>query len=190
MLLLIDNFDSFTYNLVQYFRVLGEEVRVIRNDALTVPDCFALNPSCIVISPGPGNPQNAGISKQLIEASAGRVPLFGVCLGMQSIAEVFGGITVRGAFPVHGKTCQIFHDEKGVFKGIEQGFLATRYHSLVVPEDFLPDCLHVTARSGDGVVMGLRHRDYQIEGVQFHPESVLCPEGIKLLNNFLRLRRF
>ncbi len=185
MLVLIDNFDSFTYNLVQYFQILGVEVKVIRNNAISVVDCLNLNPDQIVISPGPGTPSNAGITKPLITACMGRIPVLGICLGMQAIAEVFGGHTVRGAFPIHGKTSEIQHTSKGVFYDLPQGFHATRYHSLVVSEETLPSCLETTAYSADRVIMGLRHRHHLIEGIQFHPESILTKPGLALLKNFI-----
>ncbi|MEC7840103.1 MAG: aminodeoxychorismate/anthranilate synthase component II [Chlamydiota bacterium] len=185
MLVLIDNFDSFTHNLVQYFQVLGQDVKVIRNNAISVVECLDLNPDLVVISPGPGTPSQSGISKPLITACAGRVPLLGICLGMQAIAEVFGGETVRGSYPIHGKTSKIYHKNDGVFSNIPQGFQATRYHSLVVPAHTLPSSLEVTAKSEDGVIMGLRHRHHLIEGVQFHPESILTECGFDLLRNFI-----
>lgn len=185
MLLLIDNFDSFTYNLVQSFERLGVDVVIKRNDALTVEQCLTLKPAAIVVGPGPGTPSQAGISNALIHASAGRIPLLGVCLGHQGIAEVFGGDVVRAKYPMHGKLSQIHHNNTGMFKGLPQGFSATRYHSLVVKRETLPACLEVTAETAEGEIMGLRHRDYRIEGVQFHPESVLTECGDLLLENFI-----
>lgn len=185
MLILLDNFDSFTYNLVQYFQILGEEVKVVRNNALSVEQCLKLKPKHIVIGPGPGSPDQAGITKPLIQACAGHVPILGICLGMQAIAEVFGGNIQKDPQPMHGKTSEIFHQKTGVFKNLTQGFLATRYHSLIVCNDTLPKELEVSARSKDGTIMGLRHTHYPIEGVQFHPESILTKPGLALLKNFI-----
>lgn len=186
MILVIDNYDSFTYNLVQLLAALGAEVRVERNDALSAADALALAPAGIVISPGPGTPDDAGISRDVIRAAAtAGVPLLGVCLGHQCIADVFGGSICRSPKPVHGKTDQIAHDGAGLFAGIESPFTATRYHSLCVQDDSVPDILEVVAHTPDGVIMGLRHRELPIYGVQFHPESVLTPQGTKLLANFL-----
>ncbi len=182
--LVIDNYDSFTYNLVQYLGELGAEVIVRRNDEITPEEVLELHPDRIVVSPGPCTPNEAGISVDLIEKTAGEVPLLGVCLGHQSIGQAFGARIVRGE-PVHGKTAKITHDGEGVYKGVEQGFEATRYHSLVIEPDSLPDCLVVTSRTSDGTIMGVRHRDYPVEGVQFHPESVLTRSGRDLLKNFL-----
>jgi anthranilate synthase/aminodeoxychorismate synthase-like glutamine amidotransferase len=182
--LVIDNYDSFTYNLVQYLGELGAEVIVRRNDEVTPAEVLELHPDRIVVSPGPCTPNEAGISVDLIEKTAGEVPLLGVCLGHQSIGQAFGARIVRGE-PVHGKTAKITHDGEGVYKGVEQGFEATRYHSLVIEPDSLPDCLVVTSRTSDGTIMGVRHRDYPVEGVQFHPESVLTRSGRDLLKNFL-----
>jgi len=184
--LVIDNYDSFTYNLVQYLGELGAEVIVKRNDEITPSEVLDLHPDRIVVSPGPCTPNEAGISVDLIEASAGEIPLLGVCLGHQSIGQAFGADVVRGE-PVHGKTAKILHDGKGVYAGIEQGFEATRYHSLVIEPDSLPDCLVVTSRTEDGIIMGVRHRDYPVEGVQFHPESIMTRSGHELLKNFLGL---
>ncbi|WP_119070837.1 anthranilate synthase component II [Rubrobacter indicoceani] len=182
--LVIDNYDSFTYNLVQYLGELGAEVVVRRNDELTPDEVLELAPERIVISPGPCTPNEAGISVDLIEAAAGKVPLLGVCLGHQSIGQAFGAEVVRGE-PVHGKTAKISHDGEGVYRGLDQGFTATRYHSLVIAPESLPDCLVVTSRSQDGVIMGVRHRDFAVEGVQFHPESIMTKNGRELLANFL-----
>jgi len=184
--LVIDNYDSFTYNLVQYLGELGAEVIVKRNDEITPSEVLDLHPDRIVVSPGPCTPNEAGISVDLIEASAGEIPLLGVCLGHQSIGQAFGADVVRGE-PVHGKTAKILHDGKGVYAGIEQGFEATRYHSLVIEPDSMPDCLVVTSRTEDGTIMGVRHRDYPVEGVQFHPESIMTRSGHELLKNFLGL---
>lgn len=185
MILLIDNFDSFTYNLVNCFEGAGATVCVKRNDAATLQECLDLSPDCIVIGPGPGIPSRAGISSDLITACAGKIPLLGVCLGHQGIAEIFGGEVVRASYPMHGKVSEIHHKGVGMFKNLPQGFLATRYHSLVVKKDSLPSCLEITAETSEGEIMGLRHRDYQIEGVQFHPESILTEWGAKLVQNFL-----
>jgi len=188
MLLVIDNYDSFTYNLVQYLGELGAELRVIRNDEATVDDVENdLRPERILISPGPGTPDDAGISIGVIERFAGRLPILGVCLGHQAIGQYFGGKVVRAPEPVHGKPVQIEHDAKTVFMGLPSPFAAGRYHSLVVEQEGLPDCLEVSARSPDGLIMGLRHRAEKIEGVQFHPESILTEHGKKLLQNFLNL---
>ena len=185
MILLIDNFDSFTFNLVQALGALGATLKVVRNDALTVAEARALQPSHVVISPGPKTPDAAGVSLDVIRAFAGRVPLLGVCLGHQGIGQVFGAKVVRAPVPVHGKTAEVEHRGQGVFRGLPQPFTAARYHSLVVDRDSLPECLEVTAWSGD-LVMGLRHRELaNLEGVQFHPESFLTREGPRLLANFL-----
>jgi anthranilate synthase component 2 len=182
--LVIDNYDSFTYNLVQYLGELGAEVLVRRNDEVTPEEVAALRPDRIVVSPGPCTPTEAGISVELIEKVGGEVPLLGVCLGHQSIGQAFGARIVRGE-PVHGKTAKILHDGEGVYAGLDQGFEATRYHSLVIEPESMPDCLVVTSRTEDGTIMGVRHRDYPVEGVQFHPESVLTRHGRDLLENFL-----
>ena len=184
-LLLIDNYDSFTYNLVQAFMVLGADVRVYRNDAITVQQAFALEPTHLCISPGPGTPQDAGISMEMIRAFAGRVPVFGVCLGHQSIVEVFGGKVVRAGRLMHGKTSPVNHDGLGVFVGLSQPCEVGRYHSLIAQPESLPQELEVTARTAEGEIMGVRHRSLAVEGVQFHPESVLTPEGPRLMQNFL-----
>lgn len=184
MLLLIDNHDSFTYNLVQAFQMLNQEVQVVRNLALSVKECEGLNPSLIVISPGPGNPSQSGISIPLMRHYAGRVPILGVCLGHQCLAELHGGKVIRANYPMHGKTSAIFHRDLGVFCGIPNGFKATRYHSLIVERATLPECLEITAETAEGEIMGLRHKTYDLEGVQFHPESVLTEHGLSLLKNF------
>jgi anthranilate synthase component II len=184
--LVIDNYDSFTYNLVQYLGELGAEVVVRRNDEVTPEEALELHPDRIVVSPGPCTPDEAGVSVELIEKTAGEIPLLGVCLGHQSIGQAFGAKVVRGE-PVHGKTARISHDGEGVYKGIAQDFQATRYHSLVIEPESLPASLVVTSRTEDGVIMGVRHRDYPVEGVQFHPESVLTGSGKELLKNFLEL---
>lgn len=185
MILLIDNYDSFTYNIYQYLTSLGRPVEVVRNDCIAAHDINADDYSAIVISPGPGRPDDAGISKAVIGRFAGRLPILGVCLGHQAIGEMFGGRVVRAPAPVHGKTSDVFHDGTGLYRGMPQPFTAGRYHSLIVDRASLPACLEVTASSQDGLIMGIRHKDYAVEGVQFHPESVLTPEGIKLLENFL-----
>jgi anthranilate synthase component 2 len=185
MLVVIDNYDSFTYNLVHYLDALGETPRVVRNDELTAEELLALAPSRILISPGPGNPAEAGISCDVIRASAGRIPLLGVCLGHQCIAEVFGARVERSASPMHGKTSRIHHDGTGLFAGLPNPFEAMRYHSLVVPRGSLPEELIETAWTEEGVVMGLKHARYTLAGVQFHPESVLTEGGMALLRNFL-----
>jgi anthranilate synthase/aminodeoxychorismate synthase-like glutamine amidotransferase len=186
-LLLIDNYDSFTYNLVQAFLVLGAEVLVYRNDELTLEAADALRPSHLCISPGPGTPDDAGVSMPMIEHFAGRIPVFGVCLGHQSITAVFGGKVVRNWRLMHGKTSSIEHDGQGVFAGLPQPLEAGRYHSLVADPDSMPPQLSVTARTAEGEIMGIRHARLSVEGVQFHPESVLTPDGPALLRNFLAL---
>ncbi len=185
MILLLDNYDSFTYNLYQYLCELGAEVVVRRNDKVTLDEVEALAPERIVVSPGPCTPGEAGISVELIRRFAGRVPLLGVCLGHQAIGAAFGGAIVRAPTLMHGKLSAIAHDGRGVFAGLRQGFMATRYHSLVVERGTLPACLEVTAETPDGVIMGLRHREYAVEGVQFHPEAILTEHGHDLLRNFL-----
>jgi anthranilate synthase/aminodeoxychorismate synthase-like glutamine amidotransferase len=186
-LVLIDNYDSFTYNLFQYLGELGAETRVVRNDELTAAAVLAERPDRIVISPGPGTPDQAGISLELVRLAAGQVPLLGVCLGHQSIGQAFGGRVVRAPKLMHGKTSSIHHDGRTLFASLPSPFTATRYHSLVVAREDLPDCLEVSAWTEDGVVMGLRHKEHPIEGVQFHPESVLTDTGKRLLRNFLEL---
>lgn len=187
MLLMIDNYDSFTYNLVQYLGELGADVQVYRNDQITVAQIERLAPAKIVISPGPCTPKEAGISCDVIRHFAGLVPLLGVCLGHQCVGEVFGGDIVRAPVLFHGKTSQIYHDGKTIFRGLPRPFEATRYHSLVIRRDTLPDCLELSAETEDGVIMGVRHRELLVEGVQFHPESILTAEGKHLLANFLAL---
>ena len=187
MILVIDNYDSFTYNLVQYLGELGEDVVVRRNDEITLNEVEATLPTRILISPGPGCPLDAGISLALIRHYAGCLPILGVCLGHQAIGEAFGGRVVRAEIVVHGKASEVAHDGKSIFSGVDSPFKAGRYHSLVVERESLPACLEVSAETSDGVIMGLRHRQKKIEGVQFHPESILTPEGKRLLNNFLQL---
>jgi anthranilate synthase/aminodeoxychorismate synthase-like glutamine amidotransferase len=186
--LLIDNYDSFTYNLVQAFLVLGAEVDVFRNDAISVEQALALDHTHLVISPGPGTPRDAGVSMRMIEAFAGRIPIFGVCLGHQSLVEVFGGQVVRAARLMHGKVSPVEHDGKGLYSGMRQDFDAGRYHSLIAAPERMPEVLEVTARTAQGEIMGVRHRTLPIEGVQFHPESVLTPDGPILMGNFLKVR--
>ncbi|HXL97241.1 MAG TPA: aminodeoxychorismate/anthranilate synthase component II [Steroidobacteraceae bacterium] len=185
-LLLIDNYDSFTYNLVQAFLVLGADVRVYRNDAITIDDARALQPTHLCISPGPGTPQRAGVSMAMVRAFAGQIPVFGVCLGHQSIVEVFGGKVVRAGRLMHGKTSLIDHDQRGVFEDIPAGCEVGRYHSLIAEPDSMPAELEVSARTAEGEIMGVRHRQFTVEGVQFHPESVLTPDGPAMMHNFLR----
>lgn len=187
MFLLIDNYDSFTYNLVHYLGEEGVEVVVRRNDTLSADDALALKPQGIVLSPGPCDPDKAGICLELIRKAAGKMPVLGVCLGHQAIGQCFGGRVVRAPVPMHGKVSKIRHSGKGIFEGIPSPFKATRYHSLIVARDGLPDCLEVTAETADGLVMGLQHRDHPIFGVQFHPESIASEHGHELLRNFLRL---
>jgi anthranilate synthase/aminodeoxychorismate synthase-like glutamine amidotransferase len=184
MLAIIDNYDSFTYNLAQFLGELGAFVRVFRNDAITVEELAAMNPDQIVISPGPGDPDQAGISCDVIRELGPSIPLLGVCLGHQCIGQVFGGQVVRAPYLMHGKTSPIYHNGKGIFTGLADPFQATRYHSLLVPEP-LPNALMATASTADGILMGVQHREYPIYGVQFHPESILTEDGKKLLSNFL-----
>ena len=188
MLLVIDNYDSFTYNLVQYLGELGETVEVRRNDEVTLAEIRSMRPDRIVISPGPGTPDDAGISLDVIKEFAGKIPLLGVCLGHQAIAQAMGGKVVRSPELMHGKASEITHDGKTIFKGLEEPFKAGRYHSLIVERDSLPDCLEVSADTSEKLIMGLRHRTLQLEGVQFHPESILTTCGKDLLKNFLELR--
>jgi anthranilate synthase/aminodeoxychorismate synthase-like glutamine amidotransferase len=192
MLLLIDNYDSFTYNLAQYLGELGEDVKVVRNDAITVEEVAAIAPDRLVISPGPCTPNEAGITLDLIRAYAGKMPILGVCLGHQAIGQVFGGQVVRARVVMHGKVSKIFHDDRGVFAGLSNPLEATRYHSLVVAREGFPEALEITAKTWDDEVMGLRHKGFAgtkapCEGVQFHPESIMTPEGKRLLGNFLAM---
>ncbi|GCE03131.1 anthranilate synthase component II [Dictyobacter aurantiacus] len=185
MLLLLDNYDSFTYNLYQYLAELGAEVVVKRNDEVTLADVEQLQPERIVVSPGPCTPSEAGMSCEVIAAFGSRIPVLGVCLGHQSIGQVYGGRVIRAPEPMHGKTSQMHHNGKGVFRNLPRPFEAIRYHSLIVEEDSLPEVLEVTARTDDGLIMGLKHRAYPVEGVQFHPESIMTNVGKDLLRNFL-----
>jgi anthranilate synthase component II len=189
MLLMIDNYDSFTYNLVQYFGELGEEVRVFRNDKITLEEIENHRPARIVISPGPCSPEEAGISVPAIRKFAGKIPILGVCLGHQAIGAAFGGKIIRSAYLMHGKTSPIHHDGKELFKGLPNPFEATRYHSLVVERGTLPACLEMTAWVAEGEIMGLRHRELPVWGVQFHPESILTVGGMELLRNYLELTK-
>ena len=186
MILVVDNYDSFTFNLVQFLGELGASMTVKRNDEITVADVRSMNPERIVISPGPCTPSEAGICVDLIRDMAGRVPMLGVCLGHQAIGEAFGGNVIRAPYLMHGKTSLVHHDGRTVFEGLEQGFVATRYHSLIVERDSLPEDLEISAWTEDGIVMGIRHRAWPVEGVQFHPESILTASGKTLLGNFLR----
>ena len=187
MILVIDNYDSFTYNLVQYLGELGAEVRVHRNDQITPDQIRAMKPERLVVSPGPGLPSNAGIIVNTIRELAGKLPILGVCLGHQALGEAFGGKIQGAPTLMHGKTSEICHDSRTIFRGLPYRFKATRYHSLILDKESLPDCLEVSATTTDGVIMGLRHRDYPVEGVQFHPESVMTEHGKRLLENFLKL---
>jgi anthranilate synthase component II len=189
MLLMIDNYDSFTYNLVQYLGELGEDLRVFRNDKISIAGIENMAPDRIVISPGPCTPREAGISVETIRHFAGKIPILGVCLGHQSIGEAFGGEVVRAPYLMHGKTSMVHHDGRTIFEGLPNPFEATRYHSLIIKRDTLPPVLEVSAWTEDGIIMGVRHRQYSIEGVQFHPESVLTGAGKDLLRNFLKLRQ-
>jgi anthranilate synthase/aminodeoxychorismate synthase-like glutamine amidotransferase len=187
MILLIDNYDSFTYNIYQYLGCLGAKVKVVRNDAIGVKDVARLKPEAIVLSPGPGTPDESGITLETITTYAGKIPILGVCLGHQSIGQAFGGKVIRAGKLMHGKTSMIQHTNKGVFKGLPNPLEVTRYHSLIVERKSLPDCLEVTAATDDGLIMGLRHKRYLVEGVQFHPESYVTQKGMDMLQNFLDL---
>jgi anthranilate synthase component 2 len=184
-ILLLDNYDSFTYNLVHYLAELGAKVEVVRNDALTVDEVLAKKPTGIVISPGPGTPEDSGICLELVKRASGVIPIFGVCLGEQAIGQAFGGKVVRAPMPMHGKVCKVHHRGKTVFSGLPSPFDATRYHSLIVERDGLPECLQVTAETEDGLIMGLSHKEHNTHGVQFHPESIASEFGHELLRNFL-----
>lgn len=185
MILMIDNYDSFTYNLVQYLGELGEELVVRRNDEITIREIEELKPAYIMISPGPCTPNEAGISMEAIKQFAGKIPIFGVCLGHQSIAQVFGGDVVRADKLMHGKTSQIYHDGKTIFNGLDNPFTATRYHSLIVKKETLPDCFEISAWTHEGEIMGIRHKSLPVEGVQFHPESIMTENGKRMLKQFL-----
>jgi len=185
MILIIDNYDSFTYNLVHLVAQYTPDYRVVRNDALTVDEIVALAPEKILLSPGPGRPEDAGVMPDVIRRLGPTTPMLGVCLGHQAIGLVYGGSVVYAPSLIHGKTSDIFHDSERIFNGVPQGFIATRYHSLVVREEDLPDSLHITARTNDGVIMGLRHKTHPVEGIQFHPESILTVEGPRLIHNWL-----
>ena len=185
MVLLIDNYDSFTYNLVHYFETLGADMKIVRNDAATAEELFAMSLKAVVISPGPSSPKNAGVCVDFIKKYAGKVPIFGVCLGMQSIGYAFGADIVLARRTMHGKTSMVTHDSTGVFRGMPNPIEVVRYHSLAVAENTLPKCLRVTARAEDGEVMGIRHTDFLVEGVQFHPESIMTFGGKRMLENFL-----
>ena len=187
MLLMIDNYDSFTYNLVQYFAELGEEVKVVRNDEISVADIAKINPDRICISPGPCSPKEAGISVDTIKTYAGKIPILGVCLGHQAIGEAFGGEVIRAKKVMHGKTDEITHTDEGVFKNLPKSFRVTRYHSLAINREGLPSCLTITAQTADGEIMGVRHKELCVEGVQFHPESILSEHGHALLKKFLAM---
>ncbi len=187
MVLVIDNYDSFAYNLVQYLGELGADISVSRNDQISLEEIESLGPDRIVLSPGPCTPDKAGICEDLVRHFAGVVPILGVCLGHQAIGEVFGGKIVRGSYPVHGKISPIFHDGETIFQGLDNPFPGTRYHSLIIERESIPDCFKISAQTEDGVIMGIRHRDLKVEGVQFHPESILTVEGKRLLKNFLCL---
>jgi anthranilate synthase/aminodeoxychorismate synthase-like glutamine amidotransferase len=189
MLLMIDNYDSFTYNLVQYLGELGEDIRVFRNDRISIREIEEMKPDRIVISPGPCTPKEAGISVETIRHFAGRLPILGVCLGHQSIGAAFGGEIIRAPLLMHGKTSLIYHDGKTIFKGLPDPFEATRYHSLLIRKESVPDCLEISAWTDSGQIMGVRHKEFDIEGVQFHPESILTVAGKDLLRNFLNLGR-
>jgi len=185
MILLIDNYDSFTYNLLHYFGELGTEVVVKRNDAISADEAIALNPEGIVISPGPCDPDKAGICLDLVKKAAGKIPVFGVCLGHQTIGQAFGGKIIRASRPMHGKTSKIHHNGGSVFKGLKTPLEVTRYHSLIIERDSLPDCLEITSETENGTIMGIRHKEHNIHGVQFHPESIASEEGHAMLKNFL-----
>ena len=185
MILMIDNYDSFTYNLVQYLYMLNQEVTVRRNDEITVEEAMSMNPEFIVISPGPGKPADAGIIIPLIKACSGKIPLLGICLGHQAIGEAFGGNIIHAKAIMHGKVSEVTHDGKGIYNGLPSPLKAVRYHSLAIEEKSIPACLEITARTEDGEIMGIRHKQYLIEGIQYHPESILTPTGKRQLANFI-----
>ena len=186
-ILMIDNYDSFTFNLVQYLGILGKNIKVRRNDKITLEEIETMRPSKIVISPGPGRPDDAGISKDLIKRFYKEIPILGVCLGHQSIGEVFGAEVINSGTVVHGKTSEVHHDGKTIYKGVDNPFTAARYHSLIIKKDTVPSFLEITANTADGIVMGVRHIDYPLEGIQFHPESFLTDSGMRILENFIDL---
>ncbi len=185
MILMIDNYDSFTYNLVQYLGELGLAIKIVRNDELTIKDIEKINPQIIVVSPGPCTPNEAGISLEVISHFAGKIPILGVCLGHQSIGQAFGGKVIRAERLMHGKTSPVFHDSSGINANMPNPFLATRYHSLIVEKETLPNCLEITSWTAEGEIMGLRHKEYPVEGVQYHPESIMTEEGKRLIRNFV-----
>ena len=189
MILLIDNFDSFTYNIYQYLGILGAKVKVVRNNAITPQEALALEPTHIVISPGPGYPKDAGVTLDIITDLAGKVPILGVCLGHQAIGQAFGGKVVQAAMPMHGKQSQIYHNKSGIYRGLPSPFMVTRYHSLVIDRNTLPSCLTVSAYTEDGTIMGVRHKRHPIEGVQFHPESYMTEHGLALIKNFISRKK-
>lgn len=182
---MIDNYDSFTFNLVQFLGILGETIKVRRNDKITIPEIEEMTPEKIVISPGPGKPENAGISKEIILEFHKKIPILGVCLGHQCIGEVFGAKVINSGIVIHGKTSLIYHDGKTIFNKIDNPFEAARYHSLIIDRETIKDCLDVSAENNEGIVMGIRHKRYPVEGIQFHPESFLTPQGLKILKNFI-----
>lgn len=188
MILVIDNYDSFTYNLVQVMGEMGAEIRVERNDQITLDDVRAIQPSHIVISPGPGDPDDSGVSLDVLRYMGETTPVLGVCLGHQCIGQVYGGVVARAPHLMHGKTSMVYHNDDGLFAGVPNPFEATRYHSLIVLEDTVPDCLSITARTEDGLIMGLQHKELAVYGVQFHPESILTTYGPRILQNFLEVR--
>ncbi|QQZ07803.1 anthranilate synthase component II [Heyndrickxia vini] len=184
MILVIDNYDSFTYNLVQYCKQIGEEVTVVRNDQISIDEIEQMNPDFLLLSPGPGNPSQAGICKEAVKHFFAKIPILGVCLGHQIIAESFVGKVIKASEPMHGKTSLINHDGEGLYSGMKKSIYVTRYHSLIVEEQSLPDCLKITSKSINGEIMGVRHKEYRIEGVQFHPESILTESGLQMIENF------
>jgi len=186
-ILMIDNYDSFTFNLVQYLGILGENIKVRRNDKITIDEIKKMSPSKIVISPGPGRPEDAGMADEIIRNFYTEIPILGVCLGHQCIGEVFGAEVINSGVVIHGKTSDIYHDGRTIFKGIKNPFEAARYHSLILKKDSIPSSLEITARTEDGIVMGVRHKKYRLEGIQFHPESFLTPVGLRILKNFINL---
>ena len=186
MFLMIDNYDSFTYNLVRYLENLKEYTQIYRNDKITIDDIMNIKPQGIIISPGPKRPEDSGICVEIIKKFSGKIPILGICLGHQTIAYAFGGKTIKGEKPMHGKISEIYHNGKGVFKNIKNPVKVTRYHSLVVSKENLPTCLNITAETRDGVIMGIRHKEFLVEGVQFHPEAELTEDGYKMLENFLQ----